>query len=122
MHGDVFKDGSRISATFKMELFSKIGNVRVYSQCTVALASVTQPFLQAKLRLDRNDHALKAAFFNCDFLFLQIFENENYFVSLTFCFISKINYKNENWYYCSGIIVDFIFRGFIIRNNHQHMF
>ena len=61
MHGDVFKDGSRISATFKMELFSKIGNVRVYSQCTVALASVTQPFLQAKLRLDRNDHALKAA-------------------------------------------------------------
>ena len=27
------------------------------------------------------------------------FENVNY-VSLTFCFISKINYKNENLYHC----------------------
>ena len=123
MHGDVFKDGSRISATFKMELFSKIGNVTVYSQCTVALACCfgNSTIFTGKIKIGSKWPCLEGGI-NCDFLFLQIFENENYFVSLTFCFISKINYKNENWYYCSGIIVDFIFRGFIIRNNHQHMF
>ena len=39
MHGDVFKDGSRNSATFKMELFATIGNGKVYDQWKVALAS-----------------------------------------------------------------------------------
>ena len=37
-------------------------------------------------------------------MFLQFFENANFITpitfSLTFCFISKINYKNENWCYC----------------------
>ena len=32
VHGDVFKDGSRNSATFEMELFATIGNGRVYNQ------------------------------------------------------------------------------------------
>ena len=38
-------------------------------------------------------------------------------ISLTFSFISKINYKNQNWYYCR-----FHLPGFINRSNHQHMF
>ena len=38
VHGDVFKDGSSKSATFKMELFATIGNGRVYNQCTVVFA------------------------------------------------------------------------------------
>ena len=28
-------------------------------------------------------------------------------VSLTFCFISKINYKNENWYHCRCHLLGF---------------
>ena len=35
MHGDVFKDGSQKSVTFKMELFVIIGNGRVYNQWTI---------------------------------------------------------------------------------------
>ena len=31
MHANVFKDGSRNSATFKMELFATVGNGRVYN-------------------------------------------------------------------------------------------
>ena len=31
MHGDIFKDRSRSSDTFKMELFATIGNGRVYN-------------------------------------------------------------------------------------------
>ena len=38
MQGDVFKDKSRNSATFKIELIPEIGNVRVYNQWTVAFA------------------------------------------------------------------------------------
>ena len=38
VHGDVFEDGSRNSATIKMELFATIGNGRAYNQWTVALA------------------------------------------------------------------------------------
>ena len=35
VHGDVFKDGSRNSAKFKMELFPAIGNGRACNQWTV---------------------------------------------------------------------------------------
>ena len=71
-------------------------------------AVITQPFLQAKLKSDENGHALKVASdtISCFVeMFLHFFENANYFLapitfSLTFCFISKINYKNENWYHC----------------------
>ena len=38
VHGNVFKDGSRNSAIFKMELFTTIGNGRVYNQWTVVFA------------------------------------------------------------------------------------
>ena len=36
--GDIFKDWSRNSATFKMELFATVGNDRVYNQWTVVFA------------------------------------------------------------------------------------
>ena len=35
VHDEVFKDKSRNSGTFKMELFATIGNGRAYSQWTV---------------------------------------------------------------------------------------
>ena len=36
VHSEVFKDGSRNSAIFKMELFATIGNGRAYNQWTVS--------------------------------------------------------------------------------------
>ena len=43
MHGNIFKDGSRNSLTFKMELSAAFGNGRTYNQWTVvfAFAAVT---------------------------------------------------------------------------------
>ena len=38
MHGGVFKDRSRNSAIFKIELFATIGNGRVYNQWIVVFA------------------------------------------------------------------------------------
>ena len=38
VHGNIFKRGSKNSATFKMELFATIGNGRVYNQWTVVFA------------------------------------------------------------------------------------
>ena len=38
MHGNVFKDVSRNSVTFKMEPFATIGNGRAYNQWAVAFA------------------------------------------------------------------------------------
>ena len=38
VHGDVLKDGSKNSVTFKMQLFSTIGNGRLYNQWTVVSA------------------------------------------------------------------------------------
>ena len=35
VHGDVFKDGSRKSDTFKMKLFAAISNGRAYNQWAV---------------------------------------------------------------------------------------
>ena len=39
MHGNVFKDGSRNSTAFKIELFATIGNGRVYNQWTLVFAN-----------------------------------------------------------------------------------
>ena len=38
VHGQIFKDISRSSVTFKMELFARISNGRVYNQWTVVFA------------------------------------------------------------------------------------
>ena len=58
----VFKDGSRNPNTFKMELFAKICNGRVYNQWTVfACHCGNSTSLQAKLKSNENGHALKAA-------------------------------------------------------------
>ena len=91
MHGHVCKDRSRNSATFKMELLARIGNDRVYNM--VYVAAVTGPSLQAKLKSDENGYVLKLA---PDNTHLYICSKTPISVSILFCFISKINYKNEN--------------------------
>ena len=71
MHGKVFKDGSRNSWTFKMELFAVIGYSRNLQRASpdglrtnrqyLHVAVVTRTPLQAKLKMDGNGHALKVA-------------------------------------------------------------
>ena len=39
LHGDGFKNGSRSSVTFKMEVFAEVSNSRAYKQLTVVFAS-----------------------------------------------------------------------------------
>ena len=85
MHGDVFKEGSRNSATFKMELFATIGIVgfTTNGQQCLHVATVTQPSLQAKLKSDENGHALKAASDTTSYfvdMSLHFFENAEYFL------------------------------------------
>ena len=68
-------------------------------QLYLHVAAVTWLSLQAKLKSDENGHALKAAYdFFCQHTFTFFRKRQLLSVSLTFCFISKINYKNENWY------------------------
>ena len=71
MHGKVFKDRSRNSAMFKMKLFATIGNgwklqrpssdVFTTNEHYFYVAAVTQQSLQAKSKLDENNHDLKVA-------------------------------------------------------------
>ena len=62
VHGNVFKDRSRNSATFKMELFATIGNIKVYNQWAVVFACCCgNSAFCTRLKLDENDRAFKAA-------------------------------------------------------------
>ena len=71
MHGEVFKGGSRNSATFKMEFFTTVGNGRNLQRASsdglatnrqyLLVAVVTQPSLQLKLKTNENSHAWKVA-------------------------------------------------------------
>lgn len=86
MHDNIFKDRTKNSATFKMELIAKIGNGRVYNQRTVVFVCYcgNSPSLKAKLKLDENEHGLKVASYmiSCFVdMFLRFFE-----MSITFCF------------------------------------
>ena len=64
IHGDVFKDRSRNSATFKMELFEAIGNGRVYNQWTFVSAYCCSnlTIFSGKIKLDENGHALTGSY------------------------------------------------------------
>ena len=80
-----------------MELFATISNDGAYNQQYLHSIMITLSSLLAKLKLDENGHALKAALdvFSCFVdMFLHFFESADYFL-----FHTKINYKNENWYH-----------------------
>ena len=77
VHDEVFKDKSRNSGTFKMELFATIGNGRAYSQWTVFAS------LMPKLKSDEKGYALNAAsdMLSCFVDMLsRFFENANFFL------------------------------------------
>ena len=91
VHGNVFKDRSRNSVTFKMELFATIGNGRAYNQWTVVFACCcgNSTMFKGKIKIGENGHALKAASdtLSC---FVDMFET-----SITFCF-TNILFHFEN--------------------------
>ena len=104
VHGKVFKDESRNSPIFKMEPFAIIGNGSAYNQWTV-LASCCghSTIFNGKIII-----GWKWLGFECGIRHTSLFcrhastffwKHQLLSVSLTFCFISKINYKNENWYH-----------------------
>ena len=107
MHGDVFKDESRNAAAFKMELFATIGSGRVYNQWTVvfvfAYCCSNSTFFTGKIKINWNWPCLEGSigynFLFCRHVFTFFQKCWLLSVSLTFSFISKINNKNENWYY-----------------------
>ena len=80
MHGNVFKDKSRNSVTFKMDLLGLTTNGQQY----LHVAVVTGPSLQAKLKLDENEHALNAAS-----------NMISYFVDMFFHFFENVNYPHK---------------------------
>ena len=76
------------------------------------VTAVTRSSLLAKLKSDENGHALKAGISRYTFLFCRhvftFFRKRRLLpVLLTFCFITKINYKNENWYHCQFHLLEF---------------
>ena len=105
MHGNVFKDRPRNSATFKMELFATIGNGRVYNQRAVVFACCcsNSTIFTGKFKMKWKWPSFESAIRHNLFIWyvLTFFRKRQLLsVSLTFCFISKNNYKNENWYHC----------------------
>ena len=102
----VFNDGSWNSATFKMELFATIGNGTAYNQWTVVFACWcgNSTIFKGKTKIGWNwpflEGGIRYAFLFCRHVFMIFRKRQLLSVSLTLCFISKINYNNENWYHC----------------------
>ena len=72
------------------------------------VTAVTRSSLLAKLKSDENGHALKWPFLGhairytfllCRHVFTFFRKSRLLSVSVTFCFITEVNYKNENWYH-----------------------
>ena len=106
VHSNVFKDWSRNPATFKMELFAAIANGKAYNQWTVIFVCCCDNLmiLKGKIKIGWkwpcHEGGIRYAFLSCRHVFTFFQKHQLLSVSLTFCFILKINYKNENWYHC----------------------
>ena len=109
-----------------MELLATIGDGSVYNQWAVVFACCcgNSTIFTAKIKIRWKWPCLEGGI-KYDFLFCRhvstfFFQKRQLLpVSLTFCVISKINYKTKMK---TGIIVDFIFRGFINRGKNSRMF
>ena len=103
VHGDVFKDGSGNSSTFKMEIFAAIGNGRACNQwtllfsCCCSNSTIFTCKIKIGWKLPCLEGVIRYAFLFCRHVFIIFRKRQLRSVSLTLCFISKINYKNENW-------------------------
>ena len=123
VHSEVFKGESRNSAIFKMELFAAIGNCGACNQWSLfACCYGNSTSFNGKIKIGWKwlhlECGIRYIFLFYRHTFTFFFENINYFLfhqhSVSFQrLITKMK---------TGIIVDFIFQGFINRSNHQHMF
>ena len=118
MHGDIFKNGSRSSITFKMELFSTVGNSRAYNQWTVVFACCcgNSTIFTGKIKIGWKCSSFEGSIRH-DFLFCRH----------VFTFFRMLHWHSVSFWKLitkmkTGITVDFIFWSFIIRSNHQNMF
>ena len=105
VHGKVFKDGSNSFAIFKMEPFATIGNGRAYNWCTEFACCCNNLIIftgKIKIRCKWSylEGNIRYTFLFCRHAFTFFWKCWSFSVSLTLCFISKINYKNENRYHC----------------------
>ena len=112
MHGKVFKDGSRNFAIFKMNLFAKISNDGAYNQWTVFACNCGNLIIfTGKIKIGWKwpclEGSIRYTFLFCRNIFTFFRKRLLLSVSLTFCFITKINYKNENWYHCRFHLSEF---------------
>ena len=85
VYGDIFKSGSKNSASFKMELFATVDNGRVYNQWTVELAcccgssSIFIGRIKIGWKLPCLENGIRYDFLFCRHV-LHFFENANYFL------------------------------------------
>ena len=121
MHGEVFKNGSRNFAIFKMELFATIGNSRAYSQWVVfACCCHNLIFITGKIKIRWKWPCLEGGIRYIFLFWRHVF---TFFRKCQFLFHqNSVSFKKLITKMKTGIIVDFIFGGFINRSNHQHMF
>ena len=112
-HGNVFKERSQNSATFKIELFVIIGNGRVYNQWTVVSAccwgnsTIFTSKIKIRWKWSCLEGGIRSNFLFCRYLFTFFRKYQLLSVSLPFCFILKINFKNGNWYHCQIHLLKF---------------
>ena len=112
MHGKVFKDGSWNFAIFKIELFATISNNGAYNQWTVFACYCSSLIIfTCKIKIGLKWPCLEGGiwytFLFCRYVFTFFRKCQLFFVSLTFCFITKIKYKIENWYHCLFYLSEF---------------
>ena len=105
LHSEVFKGESRNSAIFKMELFAAIGNCGACNQWSLfACCYGNSTIFNGKIKIGWKWLHLECGiryiflFYRHTFTFF-FWKHQLLSVSLTFCFISKINYENEDWYH-----------------------
>ena len=106
-----------------MELLTTIGDGSVYNQWAFTCCCGNSTVFTGKIKIRWKWPCIKGGI-KYDFLFCRhvstFFQKRQLLpVSLTFCVISKINYKTKMK---TGITADFIFWGFINRGKHSRMF
>ena len=103
-HGEVLKDKSRNFAIFKMNLFAKTVNSRAYNQWTVIAcccgnSTIFSGEIKIRWKWPCLEFGVRYTVLFCRHVFTFFRKCQLLSVSLTLCFISKINYKNESWYH-----------------------
>ena len=105
-----------------MELFAKIGNGRTYNQWTIfACCCGNCTMFTGKIKIRWKwpclEYGIRYTFLFCRPVFTFFSETP-----ITFCFTNIVSFRKLIKKMKTGIIVDFIFRDFINRSNHQNMF